>query len=182
MAEPPEQALRAENEEGDHGPEHDRIGPDRRDHQAGQRLNLRQKQAGDDGAPDRAHAADDDDGEGEQDEVAPHGREHRIDRREQDAGETGERDTKGKCARIDQRHRHAERGRHVAVEGGRTHHRAETGAVDDIGDGADDRRADHDQEEPVVRHDDAGELGRARDRRRRALGVGPCLLYTSRCV
>src|SRR6476660_2179204 len=95
MSEPPEQTLRAHHQHDDHDPEHDRIGPYRRDVERGDRLHLGEKQARQDGAGDTPHAADDDDRERHQDEVAAHGREHGIDRRQQNAREARERYAEG---------------------------------------------------------------------------------------
>src|SRR5512142_2280755 len=64
MAELAEQALRPPHEDEHHHAEEQRLGPDGRDVQARQRLDLHQDDAGHDRALDAAHAAYDDDGEG----------------------------------------------------------------------------------------------------------------------
>src|SRR3954468_2290834 len=70
MSEPPEQTLRAHHQHHDHDPEHDSTGPPRRDGERGDRLPLGEEQARHDGAGNAPHAADDDDRECHQNEVA----------------------------------------------------------------------------------------------------------------
>jgi hypothetical protein len=83
MSEPPEDALRSEDKEANHCSEDDWVCPNGRDDEACKRLHLREQQARNDSAPDRAHATDDYDRESKQDEVASHGGENGIDWREQ---------------------------------------------------------------------------------------------------
>ena len=63
---------------------------------------------------------------------------HRIDRRQQHAGETCERHAEGEGAGIDVLHRHTERSRHVPVIGRGAHHGAKPRPVNHEGNRGDD--------------------------------------------
>ena len=72
---------------------------------------------GDEGAADRADAADDDDHEGEDQDVLAHADLHGQDRRLHQAGEPGERRAEPEHQRIEQLDVDAERAGHLAVGG-----------------------------------------------------------------
>src|SRR6202795_1718189 len=77
---PPEEPGRPEKEHDGHDHENHRVGGFRVE-ELGQPLHHAQREAGDDGAHDRPHAADDDDREDDDDEVGAHERVDLVDGR-----------------------------------------------------------------------------------------------------
>ena len=134
-------------------------------------MHLREKQTRDHGTGNGPHAADDHHGERKQNEIASHGREYGIDRREQHASEARQRHAECKRNRVNAVHRNAQRRCHVAVERCSADDRTPLGPIHNERDRDDDRTARYHQEQAVIRNEDAEHLDRATDRRFRLVRV-----------
>ena len=117
---------------------------------------------GDEGAADRADAADDDDDEGQDQDVLAHADLHGEDRRLHHAGEAGERGAEAEHQRVEQLDVDAERADHLAIGGAGADQHADARAHHQDVEQQRDRERRQDDDQAIERIVDAGQHLRPR--------------------
>ena len=127
-------------------------------HQDAERQHLAEDDGAEEGAPERSEPADHHDDEGFDDDVDVHAGHDAAYRRDQGSAQAGEERAGHEHQRVELADIGAERGQHLAVVGGGAHHASGARAAEQQPAGKRDRRPKGDDEQVVVRHDDAEDL------------------------